>query len=74
MSKKYKLYVDGLRWTNKDHTIVDYTIISHRDSKRAAMDYGRDVEITTMSNKTVSAAKIGADGNAYNVLIKENAL
>lgn len=69
MSKKYKLYVDGLRWANKDNTIVDYTIISHRNSKRAARDYGRDVKITTMGDKTVSAAKIGADGNVYNVLI-----
>ena len=67
--RRYKLYLDGIGYIDSDGNRRYYKIITHRNSKRAASDYGKNATITDMHDNVVSAAKIATDGRVYNVCI-----
>lgn len=67
--KRYKLYVEGLSYIDSEGNIESYTIINHRNAKKAARDYGRDVTITNMSDKVVSMARLDEMGKPYSLCV-----
>lgn len=67
MMRRYRLYVSGIGFINSDGKMVSYTVITNRNAKKAARDYGRDVLITDMHGRVVSGANIDENGNPYNI-------
>lgn len=68
MMRRYKLYVSGIGFVNNNGKMVSYTVITNRNAKKAASDYGRDVLITDMHGKPVSAAIIDENGKERSVI------
>lgn len=66
--RTYKLYLDGVWYRDEDGNDVSYKLTNSRDSKKAALTYGRNATITDMSGRIVSKAMLDATGSkAYNV-------
>lgn len=64
---KYKLFLDGVWYTDSNGNACCYKLTTSRNSKLAAETYGRDATITNMHGRVVSKAKLGVNGKAYNV-------
>ena len=72
--KRYKLYLNGVWYKDENGNNSCFKYTTSRDSKKAALIYGRDATITDMHDRVVSKAKLSPDGKAYNVVFDRDEL
>ena len=72
--RRYKLYLDGVWYKDEDGNNSNFKYTTSRNSKSAALLYGRGATITDMHDRIVSKAKLLPDGKAYNVVFDRDEL
>ena len=71
--RRYKLYLNGVSYIDANGNVCCFKYTTSRNSKEAAILYGKDATITDMHDRIVSKAKLSPDGRtAYNVVFDKN--
>ena len=66
--RRYKLYLDGVWYKDENGNNCCFKYTTSRNSKEAAVLYGRNATITDLHDRVVSKAKLRPNGcSAYNV-------